>query len=91
LLIGPLENLNLDGMHWVIAGGESGASARPVEVAWVEDIRDQCLDAWVPFFFKQWGGVFKSRNGRTLEGRTWSEMPQVDLPKRPRRIALTMA
>jgi protein gp37 len=81
-LLGPLANLNLEGIHWVIAGGESGPGARPMEEGWVTDIRDQCLDADVPFFFKQWGGVFKSRTGRTLEGRTWDEMPVQDAPER---------
>jgi protein gp37 len=90
-LLGPLNNLNLEGMHWAIAGGESGPGARPMEEEWVRDIRDQCLEADVPFFFKQWGGVFKCRNGRTLEGRTWSEMPQVDVQQQPSRIALAMA
>ena len=70
-LLGPLKDLNLEGMHWVIAGGESGPGARTMEEEWATDIRDQCQEADVPFFFKQWGGVFKSRNGRTLEGRTW--------------------
>jgi protein gp37 len=90
-LLGPLKNLDLEGMHWAIAGGESGPGARPMEEEWVRDIRDQCLEADVPFFFKQWGGVFKKRNGRTLEGRTWSEMPQVDMQQQPGRIALAMA
>jgi len=90
-LLGPLKNLNLEGMHWAIAGGESGPGARPMEEEWVRDIRDQCLEADVPFFFKQWGGVFKCRNGRTLEGRTWSEMPQVKPQQQPSRIALAMA
>ncbi len=74
-LLGPLSEINLEGIQWVITGGESGPGARPMEEAWVTGIRDQCLDADVPFFFKQWGGVIKSRNGRTLEGRTWDEMP----------------
>jgi protein gp37 len=75
-LLGPLGALNLDGIHWVIAGGESGPGARPMDEAWVTEIRDQCLEAEVPFFFKQWGGVFKSRHGRSLEGRTWDQMPR---------------
>lgn len=75
-LLGPLENLDLDGIHWAIVGGESGPGARPLQQAWVTDIRDQCLAANVPFFFKQWGGVFKKRNGRTLDGRTWDELPE---------------
>jgi protein gp37 len=74
-LLGPLPNLNLSGIDWVIVGGESGPKSRPMQPEWVFDIRDQCLDANVPFFFKQWGGVRKKRNGRMLEGRTWDEMP----------------
>ena len=74
-LIGPLGKLNLKKINWVIVGGESGPGARPVMQEWVTDIRDQCLGAKVPFFFKQWGGVQKKRAGRSLEGRTWDEMP----------------
>jgi len=75
-LLGPLPDLKLGGIQWVIVGGESGPGARPMEADWVLDVRDQCEEAEVPFFFKQWGGVFKKRNGRVLEGRTWSEYPQ---------------
>lgn len=78
-LIGPLEGLNLEGMHWVIVGGESGPGARPMEAAWVRSIRRQCRAAGVAFFFKQWGGVWKKRTGRTLDGRTYSEYPVVPL------------
>ena len=74
-LLGPLPSLDLRGIHWVIVGGESGPRARPMDRAWVIDIRDQCRAAGVAFFFKQWGGVFKSRTGRELEGRTWDELP----------------
>jgi protein gp37 len=74
-LLGPLRKLNLRGIDWVIVGGESGPKARPVDPEWVTEIRDQCVKAGVPFFFKQWGGVQKSKTGRTLEGRTWDEMP----------------
>jgi protein gp37 len=74
-LLGPLAELDLREIDWVIAGGESGPGARPIEAAWVRNIRDQCLEQGVAFFFKQWGGVFKKRNGRQLEGRTWDEMP----------------
>lgn len=74
-LLGPLVNLNLRGINWVIVGGESGPGARPVMQEWVTNIRDQCLAAKTPFFFKQWGGVHKKRAGRILEGRTWDEMP----------------
>jgi len=77
-LIGPLPGLNLDGIDWVIVGGESGPGARPMQEEWVTDIRDRCIAANVPFFFKQWGGVIKKRTGRVLEGRTWDQMP--DLP-----------
>jgi protein gp37 len=89
-LLGPLEDLNLDGIHWVIVGGESGPGARSLEKTWVTDIRDQCVAARVPFFFKQWGGVFKSRNGRTLGGRTWEEMPAIPEQNADRRFALAM-
>jgi protein gp37 len=74
-LLGPLRKLNLRGIDWAIVGGESGPGARPVDLEWVTDIRDQCLASGVPFFFKQWGGVQKKKTGRTLEGRTWDEMP----------------
>jgi protein gp37 len=75
-LLGPLPNLNLEGIDWVIVGGESGPKARPMDQAWVSDIRDQCVTANVPFFFKQWGGVQKKRNGRLLDGRTWDQLPK---------------
>jgi protein gp37 len=74
-LLSPLPKLNLKGMDWVIVGGESGPGARAMRPEWVLDIRDQCLKAGVPFFFKQWGGVNKKRAGRELEGRTWDQMP----------------
>jgi protein gp37 len=74
-LLGPLPRLNLKGINWVIVGGESGPSARPMSPEWVTQIRDQCLAAGVPFFFKQWGGVNKKKTGRQLDGRTWDEMP----------------
>ena len=77
-LLGPLPDLDLDGIDWVIVGGESGPGARPMEEDWALDIRDQCLAADVPFYFKQWGGVFKKRRGRVLDGRTWDEMPRFD-------------
>jgi protein gp37 len=75
-LLGPIAKLPLDGIHWVIAGGESGHGARHMDADWVRAIRDQCRRARVPFFFKQWGGVQKSKNGRLLDNRTWDEMPQ---------------
>lgn len=74
-LLGPLPNLNLDGIHWVIVGGESGPGARPMSADWVREIRDQCVSAKVSFFFKQWGGVRKKQAGRILDGRTWDQMP----------------
>ncbi|MBI5850977.1 MAG: DUF5131 family protein [Planctomycetes bacterium] len=74
-LLGPLPNLDLSGIDQVIAGGESGPGSRPMDPAWVRAIRDQCLAAGVAFFFKQWGGTRKKRNGRELDGRTWDEMP----------------
>lgn len=74
-LLGPLPDLHLDGVHWVIVGGESGPGARPVKGEWVLDIRDQCRAASIPFFFKQWGGANKKRNGRVLDGRTHDDLP----------------
>jgi protein gp37 len=76
-LLGPLLKMNLRGIDWAIVGGESGPGARSIDPAWVTDIRDQCLRAGVAFFFKQWGGFQKKKAGRTLEGRTWDEMPQL--------------
>jgi protein gp37 len=78
-LLGPLDNLDLIGIDWAIVGGESGPGARPMRLEWVKSIRDQCASAGVPFFFKQWGGVQKSRAGRTLEGRTHDAMPTAGL------------
>ena len=74
-LLGPLPGLELDGIDWVITGGESGPGAREMDAGWVREIRDNCVQSEVPFFFKQWGGVFKKRTGRVLDGRTWDEMP----------------
>jgi len=75
-LLGPLDDLPLDGIHWVIVGGESGPGARPMQAAWVRAIRDRCRRADVPFFFKQWGGARKGRTGRDLDGCTYDEMPR---------------
>lgn len=74
-LLGPLPNLDLCDINWVIVGGESGPGARPMEEGWVIDIRDQCLASQVPFFFKQWGGIHRRRAGRLLKGRTWDQVP----------------
>jgi protein gp37 len=76
-LLGPLPGLDMGGIDWVIVGGESGPGARPMRREWVLDIRDQCLKAGVPFFFKQWGGTNKKKSGRLLENRTWDDMPRV--------------
>jgi protein gp37 len=74
-LLGPLPGLNLEGIDWVIVGGESGPGSRPMAPEWAMSIRDQCLQARVPFFFKQWGGTRKKAARRELEGKTWDEMP----------------
>jgi protein gp37 len=76
-LLGPMPRVSLNGIHWVIVGGESGPRARPIEKAWVREIRDRCIGSGVPFFFKQWGGVNKKKAGKVLDGRTWEEMPRV--------------
>ncbi|MGX7823547.1 DUF5131 family protein [Actinokineospora sp. 24-640] len=76
-LLGPLPNLNLNGIAWVITGGESGPNARPVDSAWVREIRDACLNSEVAFFHKQWGGRTPKAGGRELDGRVWDEMPQL--------------
>jgi protein gp37 len=76
-LIGPLENLPLEGIHWVIVGGESGPFSRGMQSEWVDSIHRQCISNNVPFFFKQWGGVRKDRTGRELHGEIYSEMPVV--------------
>jgi protein gp37 len=75
-LLGPIPNLPVDGIQWVIVGGESGPGARPMEAKWVLDIRDRCQEKRVPFFFKQWGGVNKKRAGRLLDGERYDEMPE---------------
>jgi protein gp37 len=74
-LLEDLPTLDLDGIDWAIVGGESGPGARPMEVRWVRRIRDECQRAGVAFFFKQWGGVRKHLTGRSLDGRTWDQMP----------------
>ncbi len=75
-LLGPLDPLPLNGIHWVIVGGESGPRARPLRAEWVRSIRDQCRATGVPFFFKQWGGTRKDLTGRRLDGLTYDELPQ---------------
>ena len=74
-LLGTLETMNLTGIDWVIAGGESGPGARPMDPSWVRSIRDQCIAVNTPFHFKQWGGVNKKKTGRVLDGRTWDQFP----------------
>lgn len=74
-LLGPLPNLNLGGIDWLIAGGESGPNSRPMQSRWVDDLQSQCTEADVAFFFKQWGGRTPKAAGRELHGRTYDEMP----------------
>lgn len=90
-LLEDLGQVNLQGIHWVIVGGESGRKARPMQKEWVLSLRDQCREARIPFFFKQWGGVNKSRTGRELDGRTYDEIPPastVPIPDRRTRLEL---
>ena len=87
-LLGPLDGLNLTGIDWAIVGGESGPGARAMEADWVRSIRDQCEAAGVAFFFKQWGGVQKSRTGRTLDGRTYDSIPRDLLEEREELVQL---
>lgn len=75
-LLGPISRLPLQGIQWVIVGGESGPGARNMQPSWVRKIRDRCIAQGVPFFFKQWGGTRKKLTGRELDGRTWNEMPE---------------
>jgi protein gp37 len=82
-LLPDLGDIDLSGIHWVIVGGESGPGARRMEEAWVRSIQRQCEAQKVPFFFKQWGGVQKSKAGRTLDDRTWDEFPRA-IPEGPR-------
>jgi len=90
-LLEDIGQIDLTGIHWVIVGGESGPGARPIAKSWVENIRRQCSSGRVPFFFKQWGGVQKSRTGRRLNGRTYDAWPK-RLPSpvadKPRRVEL---
>jgi protein gp37 len=90
-LLEDLGTINLEGIDWVIVGGESGAGARDIDEAWVHSIRRQCKAAKVPFFFKQWGGVRKSERGRLLDGKTFDDMPQRQKPtgvSKQRRLEL---
>jgi len=85
-LLGPIPRLPLQGIHWVIVGGESGPGARYIDPRWVRKIRDRCIAQGVPFFFKQWGGTRKKVTGRRLDGRAWDEMPEPD-SKRSKRAS----
>lgn len=79
-LLGPIDmaaTLKSERLSWVIVGGESGPHARPMDESWVRRLRDQCVEVGIPFFFKQWGGVFKKKAGRRLDDRTWDELPQL--------------
>lgn len=93
-LLEDVGEMNLGGIHWVIVGGESGPGARPMKRDWVVRVRRQCREARIPFFFKQWGGVHKSRTGRLLDGRTYDEMPRqasAPMPDREERRAIMAA
>jgi protein gp37 len=91
-LLEDLGKFNLNGLAWVIVGGESGPDARPMKREWVVSVRDQCRRAGVPFFFKQWGGVHKSLAGRKLDGRTYDEFPlRVRNPVLPAQDCLSLA
>ena len=91
-LLEDLGTLNLDDIHWVIVGGESGRGARPMKKEWVISVRNQCRDNEIPFFFKQWGGVRKAEAGRRLEGRTYSEFPRrTEYPVLPTASCLEVA
>lgn len=74
-LIGPIGTINLEGIHWVIVGGESGSGFRPVKPEWIREVRDQCVPSGVPFFFKQWGGLRPKSGGNELDGETWAQYP----------------
>ena len=82
-LIGPVGRLDLDGIHWVIVGGESGPRARPIEVEWVRDIQQLCLERDIAFFFKQWGGLTPKAKGRLLDDKEWNGFPGLPLTQNP--------
>jgi len=86
-LLGDLGVLDFTGIDWVIVGGESGPGSRPMKSEWVRSIRKQCQKQKVPFFFKQWGGFNKKKNGRVLDGKTWDEMPIVSSKEKKKRFA----
>ena len=86
-LLGPIPKLPLQGIDWVIVGGESGPRCRKIEPQWVRQIRDRCIAQGIPFFFKQWGGTRKKQSGRELDGRTWDEMPDPKT-RRSKRVAV---
>lgn len=85
-LIGPIRALPLEGINWVIVGGESGRRPRPMDPDWVRQIRDRCLEESVPFFFKQWGGRNKKAAGRELDGKLWSQFPDVAATRQKSRL-----
>jgi protein gp37 len=88
-LLGRIRRIPLRGIDWVIVGGESGPGARLMQPEWAREIRDQCMTADVPFFFKQWGGTRKARTGRVLDGRYWDEMPVARVRRAsPARVAV---
>lgn len=88
-LLGPIEFIDLNNIDWVIVGGESGPKARPMKEEWVKKIKDFCIDQNTPFFFKQWGGINKKKNGRILEGRIWKEMPSFSIIPKSMRLSET--
>lgn len=90
-LLGPINRLDLNGIDWVIVGGESGPHARPMKEEWVKRLRDVCLQKGVAFFFKQWGGVWKKRTGRILDGREWNDLPNYQTSDQKASFALMPA
>ena len=86
-LIGPIGQMNLDGINWVIAGGESGPGYRPVAIQWVREIKNQCLSKDVAFFFKQWGGLRPKSGGRMLDGKEWNDFPIASISREIMTVA----